>query len=154
MTLKEKEWLGRIARKAYRIRAKNERWEELNEIIKQRAADPALAHVPGGSSGLLKPTRLRVVGTGDDKLLVWECRLDVALLTEMRRLEQQVAQELGQWGKPEPQDSRPEPLDLTRLSDIQLEQLGEILAAAGQSAPHPEDPASEPAADASAPSAN
>jgi hypothetical protein len=85
-----------IARKARRMRAYDRRWRALQEIIAERAADPAMQSVPGGRTGLLVRT-VRVVGSGDAARQVEEYRLDAAILKELRELERQAAEEAGQW---------------------------------------------------------
>jgi hypothetical protein len=80
-----------------RVEALIKRWERLNQIIADRAADPAMEHVPGGKTGLL--VRRAVYGVYGDKTTRFEYYLlDVSLLRELREHEKQVAIELGQWG--------------------------------------------------------
>jgi hypothetical protein len=75
-----------------RIRALQDRHQRLLLIMHERAADPRMANVPGGKSGLLV-RRLRAVG----REIVEEYEIDAALLAEVRAHERQVAEELGQY---------------------------------------------------------
>jgi hypothetical protein len=77
-----------IARSDRRLAALNERWQALRRVIEERAADPTMRAVPGGTTGLLRPGPL---GT---------FVVDVALLRALLDHEKQAAQELGQWDKP------------------------------------------------------
>lgn len=79
-----------------RVEAQNDRWRRLQRIISARSEDPAYHEVPGGDTGLLGRVA-KWVGTGDNREFVVEYELDAALLREIRELEKQTAQELGQW---------------------------------------------------------
>lgn len=79
-----------------RIEAQNDRWRKLQRVISARAEDPAYHEVAGGDTGLLGRVA-KWVGTGDNREFVVEFELDAALLREIRELEKQTAQELGQW---------------------------------------------------------
>lgn len=99
-----------------RVDALNDRWKGLRQTIAERAEDLA-GEVPGGSTGLLvrKPLFVKVLEHKAVKAtsiadledadfiptrqaeLVYEYAVDTGLLTEMRNLEKQAAQELGQW---------------------------------------------------------
>jgi hypothetical protein len=85
-----------IARKVRRMRAYDERWRELQRVIAERAADPAMQSFPGGRTGLLVRT-VKVIGSGEAARQVEEYRLDAGLLKELRELERQAAVEAGQW---------------------------------------------------------
>ncbi|SRR5579885_2187212 len=85
-----------IAEKQNRLAALNDRWGRLQQIIRERGGDPAMATVPGGQTGLLV-RELKAMGTGADMTLVEEFHLDAALLKEAREHEKQAAIELGQW---------------------------------------------------------
>jgi hypothetical protein len=88
-----------------RISALNERWEAMRRIIDERAADPEMANVPGGTTGLLVKTVRRVVvedetrdGSGRrSSREICEYSVDTGLLREILAHEKQAAQELGQW---------------------------------------------------------
>jgi hypothetical protein len=85
-----------LACRERRIRALNERWNELQRIVQERAAAPAMADVPGGATGLLLH-HVKSVGSGEKARLVDFYEVDTGLLKELRELEKQAAQELGQW---------------------------------------------------------
>ena len=74
-----------------RILALNARWRAMQSVIKERADDPKMKDVPGGTTGLLvreeTPTRYGPVV---------KATLDAALLAELRAHEMQAAKELGQ----------------------------------------------------------
>jgi hypothetical protein len=85
-----------IATALRRVHALDARWHKLQQVIAERADDPSMAKVPGGTTGLLV-REIRSVGSGPTAKLIPEYNLDAALLKEMRAHEQQAAQELGQW---------------------------------------------------------
>ena len=99
-----------IADRRNRVEFANERHRLLQQVIKERAADPLLVGVPGGSTGLIvpEPMLVKVYETREDddttlraipKLseMAYKYSLDTGLLKEMRELEKQIAQDLGQW---------------------------------------------------------
>lgn len=91
-----KELLSRgIADQAERIKAKQDRWRRLHRVIEARAADPDMAAVPGGTTGVLVH-QVKGIGRGADFQVVHEYAVDTGLLAEMDRLEMDVARELGQ----------------------------------------------------------
>jgi transposase-like protein len=83
-----------IARATRRIDAQNDRWRRTQKLLQARAE--SLAGVPGGDTGLLVRT-YKIIGTGDKTERVEEYAFDAALYREIRELEKQTAQELGQW---------------------------------------------------------
>lgn len=85
-----------VARRAARIRRYNDRLRRMDKVIEQRAEAPEMAGVPGGDTGLLVRT-FKSVGVGENNQLISEYAVDVGLLREMRELEKQAAQDLGQW---------------------------------------------------------
>src|SRR5262245_15630090 len=85
-----------IGRRLQRLRALDERWEKMLQVIAERAADPTLARVPGGPTGLLART-MKTIRHHDDVLAIPEYAVDTALLRELREHEKQAAVELGQW---------------------------------------------------------
>lgn len=85
-----------IASRLRRVEAMNDRWNRLRQLIDERAADPAVTQVPGGRTGLLV-REVKSVGAGENNTLVEEFAVDTGLLRELRELERQAAQELGQW---------------------------------------------------------
>lgn len=85
-----------IAKRVKRIERCSQTWESAKRLIAERAADPKMQGVPGGTTGLLVH-QLKGIGKGDDYQVVDEYAVDTGLLREMRELEKQVATELGQW---------------------------------------------------------
>jgi hypothetical protein len=78
------------------MRAYDDRWRALQQVIAERAAHPDMRDVPGGRTGLLVRS-LKTIGSGDAAREVAEYRLDAAILKELRELERQAAEEAGQW---------------------------------------------------------
>jgi hypothetical protein len=85
--------IGKLSRRLADLEAK---WRKLNAVLEQRAADPDLATVPGGTTGLIVRRR-RIIGTGEKQEIVDEYEVDVALLREIRETLKQAAIECGQW---------------------------------------------------------
>lgn len=88
--------------------------EGFERIIAERGID--MADVPGGPSGLLV-RRFKQIGSGKDVEKVEEYQIDqgiIALSEELRALERQAAQELGQWDA----DQGPEGDEGFTLTDI------------------------------------
>lgn len=85
-----------IARRNRRLLALEDRWLRMQQVIEARAADPDHQRASGGETGLLV-RRQRVIGSGDNALLIEEFEVDTALLKELRETERQAAQEAGQW---------------------------------------------------------
>lgn len=104
-----------IADREARVRALNERWGLLQQVIQERALDEGMAGIPGGKSGLLvrQVKLVKVLAEalpgiiGSDGVLsptkltqeVAEYAVDTGLLAELRAHEKQAAQELGQWSE-------------------------------------------------------
>lgn len=84
-----------IARKARRIEVLNDLHEKVLTVIDERAKDPALQSVPGGTTGLVTKT-LKSIGSGDSQQVVEEHALDTGLIREIRGIQDQVAKEVGQ----------------------------------------------------------
>lgn len=85
-----------IARRSRRVAALNSRWLAMQRVIEERGADPSMADVPGGTTGLIV-RQYKGVGGGDNFSMVEEYEVDTGLLRELREHEKQAAQELGQW---------------------------------------------------------
>src|SRR5262249_27057215 len=77
------------------LKALNDRWSRMQQIIEARANHPDYANIPGGRTGLLVRS-VKQIGSGDSARLVEEFALDVALLKELRAHEKQAAVELAQ----------------------------------------------------------
>lgn len=96
-----------ISERQNRIDAYNERWLKLRQVIDGRAADPLMANVAGGDTGLLVASPVLVkcyeAGTGEtltpmkQSIVMYEYAVDTGLLKEMRETEKQAAIELGEW---------------------------------------------------------
>ena len=78
-----------ISSRNARVRALQDRWDRMRQVIDQRAASPDFAKVPGGTTGLL----CRDLRCKDTPVY----KVDTGLLAELRAHEQQAAQELSQW---------------------------------------------------------
>lgn len=85
-----------IGQKNRRIAALGDQYLRMRTVILERAADPKMANIPGGKTGLLCHT-VKGVGRGDDFELIDLYEVDTALLKEMRETMKQAAQEAGQW---------------------------------------------------------
>jgi len=66
----------------------------LDQIRQERAADPAMANVPGGKTGFIV-ARKRAIGSGDAQRLVTKYEVDTDLLREYCELQKQLAIECG-----------------------------------------------------------
>lgn len=84
-----------IARKTRRVLGLDDRRNRMLRVIEERSADPSMQAVPGGQTGLLVRT-VKSIGGGDNAREVEEYAVDTALLKELREVEKQAAQELGQ----------------------------------------------------------
>jgi hypothetical protein len=85
-----------IADARERIRGLDERWKKMLRVIAQRAKDPVMEKAAGGRTGLLVHRR-RIIGQGDNSMMVDEYEVDTGLLHELRETERQAAQEMGEW---------------------------------------------------------
>jgi DNA-binding XRE family transcriptional regulator len=84
-----------IARRERRLRVLNEMHDRILRVIDTRAKSPELQHIPGGRTGLV--TRmLKGIGTGENYQVVEVYEVDTASLRELRALQRQAAEELGQ----------------------------------------------------------
>ncbi len=106
-----------IANRANRVAAANRRWLALQAVLDARGADPLMAEVPGGPTGLLvrQAKLVKVYGgdearEGDDgdgeelvslkrSQVMYEYTVDTGTLRELRELERHAAQDLGQWAE-------------------------------------------------------
>lgn len=87
-----------IAMRANRVRALDDRWRRMQQVIEERGNDPSMRSVPGGKTGLLCHD-IKVVGGGDSAERVDLYEVDTGLLKELREHEKQAAIELGQWDR-------------------------------------------------------
>jgi hypothetical protein len=80
---------GRVAEYALRH-------ERMHSVIEKRAA--AGGDAPGADTGLLVKS-FKAIGSGESAYAAVEWSVDTGLLREMRELEKQAAQDLGQWAE-------------------------------------------------------
>jgi hypothetical protein len=85
-----------IADVRQRIRSLDERWKKMLRVIAERAKDPVMEKAAGGRTGLLVHRR-RVIGQGDNSMMVDEYEVDAGLLHELLETEHQAAREMGDW---------------------------------------------------------
>jgi hypothetical protein len=97
-----------IARRERRVGVLNELHNKLLQVIDERAKSEHLATVPGGKTGIVTKT-LKGIGKGEDFQMVEEYRVDTSTIAEIRDIQKQAAEELGQWIR------RTESLDLNQL---------------------------------------
>lgn len=88
-----------IAVREHRIAAANRRHALLEQMRAERADDPNLVRLPGGSTGLVVITDWKKIGGGpeEEPTIVPVHGLDASMLKEFRELEKQVAMDTGQW---------------------------------------------------------
>jgi hypothetical protein len=101
-----------VARRHRRVKAQNDRWRRLKQVIRERAADPQLADVPGGSTGLVL-RRLKMIGAGENSQVIEEFEVDTGLLKALLDHEKQVAQEVGQWTEKREVDNKEGAVNIT-----------------------------------------
>ena len=91
-----------IARLEIRMRALNRRFYSFEKIIDDRAADPAMQHIPGGDTGLLK-SKIRKIGSGANTIIYDLGEVDHTLLRESLAIMEQARKEMeGDFEKAEP----------------------------------------------------
>lgn len=119
-----------IANKVKRVKAMDDRWNKLKRIADERGAAAAMRSVSGGTTGyIVRQVKFDKFGGQIDEYAV-----DTGLLSELRALEKQAAQEVGDWverkehagpgGGPIPVAQ----VDLTNATDDDLENLDTILS--------------------------
>ena len=81
-----------IAKVQIRVQHLQRRHDGLMAIIKARSESPLMASAPGGSTGLLARDLKEVAGNEVEVF-----KLDAELLRELRDIEKQIAQEVGEW---------------------------------------------------------
>jgi hypothetical protein len=84
-----------LARRERRLAVLEDQHNRLLAVIHARAADPSMADVPGGNTGLLLRT-YKGLGNGDAARIVEEFSVDCATIRELRGIQEQFAKELGQ----------------------------------------------------------
>lgn len=89
-----------------RVAALNDRWKRLNQVLEERALAAEMDGVPGGATGTqvrnikeVKVKWAKDIGGGVTREQTVEIATDTATLAELRAIEKQAAQELGQWAE-------------------------------------------------------
>jgi len=113
-----------IARRDRRLTVLQRTANRLLQVMEERAADPALAKIAGGKTGLIVSKPLASAG----ELLGFEYAVDTATIRELRATLEQAAKELGQFV--ERKDIR-----LRSLKDLSDEELAELLAELEEESP-------------------
>ncbi len=90
--VREQVLLQGFATKANRMWALDDLYLRLQQIIDERAADPAMRNIPGGETGLIKRT-VRNIGSGAKPEFVEHGELDCALLDALQAIRKQAAEE-------------------------------------------------------------
>lgn len=121
-----------IANKQQRVLALHDRWQRMRRVMAARANDPAVANVPGGTTGTIVKQIKNVGGCP-----VEEYAVDVGLMKELRETEKQAAQELGQWV--EKSETKAD-VDLDAAGDSLTRKLDALRADLGRSLPGEPDP--------------
>lgn len=83
-----------------RIKALGDRHHDMMQVIRERStaeriAGVPMAAIPGASTGLVT-VQVKAIGSGANQKIVPEYVVDVPLLVELRKTEEQIAKELGQ----------------------------------------------------------
>lgn len=146
-----------ISNRQARLDALDDLWQRMRQLIRERAADPAMAKVPGGRTGLLvrelklvKVLQSRQRGKDGSEGELMPARavietevytFDSALIREIRETQKMAAQELGQWSeKVETTGAGGGPVELraliAQLTDLSDEELNTVERALG-SVEHP-----------------
>ena len=84
-----------LARRERRLQVLCDMHERILQVIEARSADVSMAKAAGGSTGLLT-VQIKSIGSGDKAKIVPEFSVDTPLLRELRAIEVQIAEELGQ----------------------------------------------------------
>jgi hypothetical protein len=105
-----------------RIRALQDLADRWRRLIEERAADPRMKEVPGGTTGLLMRTK-KMLGSGPTAYEVDEYKADAAASAEFRDTLMQAAKEMGQWQE----RSQVTPIWDGRLESLTAEQRDRIL---------------------------
>ena len=107
-----------ISRRERRVGVLNDLHNKMLQVIDERAKSKDMAAVPGGKTGIVTKT-LKGIGKGEDFQAIEEYRVDTGIIGEIRDVQKQAAEELGQWIR------RTENLDLNqlfeRMSDLEIE---------------------------------
>lgn len=85
-----------IAERQNRVDALDDLWMRAQKVIAERAADPSMATVPGGKTGMVLRT-YKTVGSGESATVLPEYAWDKAIETAIVNLQVTASKELGQW---------------------------------------------------------
>jgi hypothetical protein len=102
-----------IARKDYRIGCLANIHSKLLTVIEERGADPTMALIPGGKTGLVV-RQYKISG----ETVMTEYAVDTGTIKELRGIQEQVAKELGQLV-----EKRETKISLKNMTDEQLAEL-------------------------------
>jgi len=105
-----------ISHSVRRVDRLNRDWTRLQKVIEARAADASMV-APGSDTGLLV-RKYKSIGSGPATEIVEEYEVDTATLKELREIEKQAAQELGQWVDRTTVDTTIKTYDVTADPDL------------------------------------
>lgn len=105
-----------------RVKAYQDRWRRMKRLIEERASDPLMEKVAGGTTGLLAHD-MKSIGSGTSATAIDVYEFDAALLKEMRELEKQAAQDMGQWTEKADVTSAGKPLTVKVLRGVSMDDL-------------------------------
>lgn len=111
-----------------RVDQMNDRWKRMQQVILERGASTEHGKFAGGATGLLVIQHKMLA-----EEIVKEAAVDTGLLKEMRELEKQASQELGQWAENTVVEHR----DGSGIVDAIQRKLDSLAAAAGAAEVHP-----------------
>lgn len=103
-----------------RVDGYDDRRSALLRIVAERGVSPDYAKVPGGRTGWLVRT-VKQIGAGESAERVEEYAFDSGLHRELRELEKQAAQDLGQWQDRKQVDVT---IQIRKKAEALAEQLG------------------------------
>lgn len=106
-----------IADRVNRLRRLDTDWKRLQQVIEDRAAETN-RDVPGASTGMVV-RREKETKFGTQV----ECEVDTGLLAELRNIEKQAAQELGQWVEKQENNQTGEPIVIKVLRGVSMDEL-------------------------------
>lgn len=87
-----------IADKAERIKLYQDITDRLRTVAAERAADPTMADIPGGRTGMLV-RGYKSIGSGESARQIEEYSVDGVLARELRDYAKQAAIEMGDWAE-------------------------------------------------------
>lgn len=111
-----------------RVAQMDDRWKRMQQVIQERAESSEHSQFAGGATGLLAIQHKSIA-----EEIVKEAAVDTGLLKEMRELEKQASQELGQWAENTVVEHR----DGSGIVDAIQRKLDSLAAAAGAAEVHP-----------------